>query len=152
VRWTGLVNAAAIGTTLEKNAGCDGCPDAGAVSEQQIASGDGAMQFTMAEQPTLRLIGFSTGSSGGQWQQIQFGLRLEGSTVEVRESGVYKSDIVVASGDTLEIRVDGGAVRYLKNGAVFYTSNQPPQYPLLVDSSLFTAGATMVDVAIRQGS
>ncbi|HEY9420514.1 MAG TPA: hypothetical protein VIW92_03795, partial [Thermoanaerobaculia bacterium] len=46
VIWTSLVNATASGGTLQKTGGCDGCPDAGAISQQQIASGDGAVLFT----------------------------------------------------------------------------------------------------------
>src|SRR5687767_3260902 len=37
VRWMSLINASANGEGLIKTAGCDGCPDASAVSEQQIS-------------------------------------------------------------------------------------------------------------------
>jgi hypothetical protein len=39
-------------------------------------------------------------------------------------------------------------VKYLKNGTVFYTSVAAPTYPLLVDSSLYTVGATFTNTVI----
>src|SRR6185503_1640645 len=41
VVWTSAVNVAVSGSTVTKSAGCDGCFDAGAVSQQTIASGNG---------------------------------------------------------------------------------------------------------------
>lgn len=40
VVWTNVVNATATGNTLQKTSGCDGCPDAGATSQQTITSGE----------------------------------------------------------------------------------------------------------------
>src|SRR5207302_6254020 len=47
VVWVSTVNATPSGSTLMKIAGCDGCGDAGAISQQTIASGDGYVQFSM---------------------------------------------------------------------------------------------------------
>ena len=35
-----------------------------------------------------------------------------------------------------------------KNGVLFYTSGVAPSYPLLVDTALFTQGATLRDVVL----
>jgi hypothetical protein len=152
VRWVDLVNAAAASGTLQKTAGCGGCADAGAASEQQIASGDGALKFTAAEAATSRIVGLSAGNSGTTAAEIQFGIRLWPGMAEVRESGVYRKDIRYVAGDRFEVRVEGGVVRYLKNDIVFHTSTRPPQYPLLVDASLSTVGATLTHVMIKRGS
>lgn len=40
VVWTDPANVTAGGNSLEKTSGCDGCEDAGAVSQPQIVSGD----------------------------------------------------------------------------------------------------------------
>ena len=152
VRWTNLVNVEASGGTLRKTGGCDGCPDAGATSEQQIGSGDGGLEFTASEAHTLRVVGLSWGQSGTQPEEIKYGLRLQGGVAEVRESGVYKGDIRFAEGDVFAIQVSGGVVQFLKNGNVFHTGEVAPQYPLIVDSSLYNTSATIADVKIRTGS
>ena len=40
-------------------------------------------------------------------------------------------------------------VVYLKNGALYYTSRLEVVYPLLVDTSLSSLGATLKDVTIK---
>jgi RHS repeat-associated protein len=46
------------------------------------------------------------------------------------------------------VAVEGGAVKYYKNGTLLYTSTVTPQYPLLVDTSLNTAGTSVTNVVI----
>jgi hypothetical protein len=46
------------------------------------------------------------------------------------------------------VAVANGIVKYSKNGIVFYTSGQTPTYPLLVDTWLFSQGATLQNVVI----
>ena len=148
VSWTSVVNANASGNNLMKSGGCDGCADAGAVSAQQISSGDGYVEFTTTESGTLRFIGLSSGNSGTSGEEIKFALRLQGGTAEVRESGTYKSETSFSAGDTLRIAIAGGKVQYSKNGSVFYTSAAAPSYPALVDTSLFNANAELWNVMI----
>ena len=138
--------------TLQKVVGCSGCADAGASSEQLITAGDGSMRFVASETATSRVIGLSTGNTGTGADEIRFGLRLRSGIVEVRESGVYRKDVPFATGDVFELRAQGGVVRYLKNGVVFYTSSRSIVYPLLVDTSLSTTGATLGSVTIKKGS
>ena len=66
------------------------------------------------------------------------------------ESGISRGVFggVPVDGDRFEVAVEGGVVRYLKNGAVFYTSGVAPAYPLLVDTALYTPGATIVNVVL----
>ncbi len=151
VRWVESINVATTANTLRKTAGCGGCGDAGAVSEQRITAGDGVLRFTASETTTSRIVGLSAGNSGTAAGEIQFGIRLWSGLAEVRESGVYRKDVRFVAGDSFEVRVEAGVVRYLKNGAVFYTSTRPPQYPLLVDSSFSTVGATLTEVMIKLG-
>ena len=77
-----------------------------------------------------------------------FAFRLQAGTVEVREAGVYKSELPFVSGDTLRVSLVQGAVSYSKNGSVFYTSTTPAVYPLLVDTALYDFDATLADVVI----
>ncbi|HEX4961881.1 MAG TPA: hypothetical protein VF173_13650 [Thermoanaerobaculia bacterium] len=39
-------------------------------------------------------------------------------------------------------------MKYYKNGVLFYTSAAAPTYPLLVDTSLLSAGATVTDATM----
>jgi hypothetical protein len=146
VNWTSAANVAVNGNSLVKNGGCGGCPDAGAVSAQQI-SGDGYVEFS-GQGDGLRFIGLSSGNNGTDPSEIRFALRLQGTTAEVRESGGYRSETSFSSGDTLRISVAGGRVEYSKNGGVFYTSSTQASYPLLVDTSFFDANASVNNVVI----
>jgi hypothetical protein len=46
------------------------------------------------------------------------------------------------------VAVESGVVVYSRNGSVFYTSGVAPTYPLLVDTSIHTNGATISNVFI----
>lgn len=148
VTWTSVVNATVTGSSIEKTGGCDGCDDAGAVSQEQISSGDGYFEFTASETDKLRLAGLSHGNSGTGYADIDFALRLSAGNAEVRENGVYKADTPFVSGDRLRVAVVGGAVEYSKNGVVFYTSGESPTYPLLVDTALLGLGSTVTDAVL----
>jgi hypothetical protein len=149
VRWVSLVNASASSGTLRKTGGCSGCADAGAASEQRIASGGGSVQVTASDIAPSRTFGLSVGNTGTSAEEIRYGIRLSSGYAEVRESGVYKSDRTFVSGDRFEVRLSGGVVSYLKNGTAFYTSSRSVSYPMLVDASLSTAGATLNDAVFR---
>lgn len=149
VVWTSLVNATASSGSLQKTGGCDGCPDAGAISQQQIASGNGAVSFTATETSTLRIVGLSHGNTDTGFSDVDFGIRLGPGYAEVRENGVYRADTPIAAGDRFKVAVEAGVVKYYKNGVRFYTSAKAPTYPLLVDSSLLGAGATVTNAVIE---
>ena len=51
----------------------------------------------------------------------------------------------------LRVAVVGGVVKYSKNGVVFYTSTKVPVYPLLVDTALYSVGATLNNALISSG-
>lgn len=145
MRWTNGVNVSVSGGTLQKAGGCSGCADAGASSEQRIASGDGGMQFTAGDASTLRFIGLTAGAASHNPSEIQFALRIQGGVAEVRESGAYRSDVRIAAGDILGIYVVGGAIHYAKNGNVFHSSGTPVRYPLAIDTSLYDANSVIHD-------
>jgi hypothetical protein len=141
--WTELVNATVNGNTLTKTSGCDGCSDAGAVSDQEITTGDGYLEITVDETQKLRYVGLSTSQQGTGASQIDFALGLQGGYAEVRENGAYRSDTPISAGDVLRIRVAGGTVTYARNGSVFHTSSATPAYPLRTYVTLFSIGSTI---------
>jgi hypothetical protein len=149
VVWTSLVNATASGGSLQKSGGCDGCDDAGAISQQQIASGNGAVLFTATETDKIRYVGLSHGNTDTRVADIDFAIRLGQGIAEVRENNVYRTDTPLTAGDLFKVAVEGGAVKYYKNGALYYTSTVAPTYPLLVDTSLLSAGATVTNATMQ---
>lgn len=119
-----------------------------AISQQQIASGDGAVSFTATETSTIRYVGLSHGNTDTGAVDIDFAIRLGPGYAEVRENNVYRADTPIAAGDRFKVAVEGGVVKYFKNGVLFYTSAIAPTYPLLVDSSLLSAGATVTNATM----
>jgi hypothetical protein len=77
VVWTGLANATATANSLKKTGGCGGCDDAGGYSQQQIASGNGYVQFTASEVAALRFVGLSRNAAGTRGPGINFAIRLQ---------------------------------------------------------------------------
>jgi len=150
VTWTSLVNVTATPGELHKTGGCSGCPDAGAVSSQTIASGDGELAFVPGDTQALRVIGLGSGNAGTSAEEILFGMRVQDGRVEVREKGAYRAERAITGGDTLRITVRAGSVSYSVNGAVLYGSTVAPAYPLLVDTSLFDLGASLSAVTLSR--
>jgi hypothetical protein len=148
VAWTNRINVTATGNSLKKTSGCDGCADAGAVSQQQIASGNGYMEFTVSETGLVRFVGFNNSNAGTSTTEIPFAFKLVSGYAEARERGQYRSDVPVVTGDVLRISVQSGVVKYAKNGVVFYTSSAAPSYPLMVDTALTSLNATINNVKI----
>ncbi len=149
--WTALVGVSVNGSSLTKTTASG--VNSGAVSTQQITSGDGYVELTASETNTYRMFGLSNGNTDASYQDIDFGLDLApAGTLYVFEKGVNKGSFgSYATGDLLRVAVLGGVVRYSRNGSVFYTSAQPPSYPLLVDTWLYYAGATLNNVVIAAG-
>ncbi len=157
VVWTNIVNATATGNTLQKTAGCDGCPDAGATSQQTITSGDGYMEFTVGAVTGQRFAGLSNGNTGSGFTEIDFAFRLWGvaasGNLDVQENGTYRFlGATYVAGDVLRVSVESGAVKYYKNGVLLYTSTVAPVYPLLVDTSLLSTNAAVNNAVISFGS
>src|SRR5262245_43941086 len=72
VVWTNPVNASIVNGSLQKTTGCDGCDDAGAISQQALVQGDGFVEFTVGESNTLWTAGFSHGNTDTTYSDIDF--------------------------------------------------------------------------------
>jgi hypothetical protein len=152
VSWTSLIQAVSSGATVSKNGGCNGCADSGALSTQEIGSGDGYFEFTTANNRPLRFVGLGTRNTGTTGNEIKFALRIQKGVAEVRESGAAKGHVRFAAGDALRIAVANGRVNYSKNGKVFYQSATAVSYPLVVDTALYEAGAEVSNATITATS
>jgi YD repeat-containing protein len=149
VTWTNLVGVTASGNSLSKSA-ADGWGNAGAVSLQAISSGDGYVETTVSEITTYRMFGLSNGDSHQNYTDIDFALYLiPGGYIQVYEGGAYRGQFgTYNAGDHVRVAVEGGLVKYSKNGVILYTSTVAPTYPLLIDTSLYSAGATITNAVI----
>lgn len=149
VIWTSLVGVTANGNSLTDVAATG--TNAGAVSTQRITSGDGYVEFTASETTSNRLLGLSNGNTDASYPDVDFGLGLRtGAAIFIFESGVNRGAFgTYQTGDVLRVAVVGGVVKYFKNGALLYTSTRTRTYPLLVDTWLYTQGATLNNVVIQ---
>ncbi len=153
VVWTNLVNVTASGNTLQKLPGGTWDWDAGAVSTQTVPSGeDGWAEATVAEHYTYWAFGLSNGNSGQGYWDIDYAFGIWSDELWVIEGGVDQAEVgYVVEGDRLRIQVEGGVVRYLRNGQEVWVSSATPTFPLLVDTSIAEPGAAIVNVTIKSG-
>jgi subtilisin family serine protease len=129
------------GTSVLKTVGCDGCSDAGGISRQQITSGDGYAEFTFGD-TSFKEIGLHPAGTWFQAWIVQYGFITWPTYVEVRENGVYRTDVSSAPGDVFRVQITAGRVTYLKNGVVLYTSSQAVSYPLAMQVRLSALNST----------
>jgi hypothetical protein len=150
VAWTDVVGVTAdtvdgLGKTAPETAF-----NAGAVSVATLA-GDGFVEFTTGESTSDKAIGLSTGNGGQGLADIDFAIRLNASgRASIDEGGINRGGIgPYAAGDVFRVQAEDGVVTYWRNGKLKYTSALAPSFPLLVDTSLRTPGATLTDVRIE---
>ena len=151
VLWTNTVNASIVNGSLRKTAGCDGCDDAGATSQQALIQGDGFVEFTVGEANTLWAAGFSHGDTDTTYGDIDFAFLFNGGGwAAVFENGIYQDggDTPYVPGDVFRVAVVAGKVQYSINGRILHESQTAAQYPLMLDASLFTLGATVANARI----
>src|SRR5262249_30647918 len=146
--WTNTVNVSVVNGSLQKTAGCDGCDDAGATSSESLVQGDGFVEFAVGELNTLWAAGLSHDNADTGYADIDFAFRFNGGGwADVIENGIYQNggDTPYAPGDVFRVAVVGGKVEYSRNGVVLRQSTAEPQYPLVLDASLGTLGATIAN-------
>ncbi|MEX0739686.1 MAG: hypothetical protein WD071_10125 [Pseudohongiella sp.] len=146
VDWGRVLNVRVDGGWLVKSAGCQGCPDSGAISAKIAAGGSARMTFTADSTDPLLFAGFTRSQSIPDASSLDFGLRLQNGIAEVREYGAHRADTSFRSGDSFSIAVRNGKIEYSRNGAVFYTSSNRSTQPLYSGVSFFGLGAALRDV------
>ena len=153
VSWTNTVGVSVNGNSLTKTA-ATGWPTAGATSTQSIAAGDGYMEITVPDTTTHRFLGLSNGNSSSDYPDVDFAIHpVIGGTIYIFEGGTSRGTFgSYTAGDVLRVGVEGGVVKYRKNGTLLYTSTVAPTYPLLVDSTLYATGDTLSNVVINSGA
>ena len=146
------------GDALTKT-GADGW-DGGAISAQRITSGDGYIEFTTAEKNKTKMAGLGNGDVPEHYKDIAYAIYpYTDGNVWIFENGVCKQGpagtgclqtklIPWSVGETFRVAIESGVVKYYKNASLLYTSLVKPAYPLGVDASLYSTGATLSNVRI----
>jgi hypothetical protein len=147
VVWANAVGVSVSGNSLTKTAAAGW--NAGASSTTALLSGDGYVEFTVSETTTDRMLGLSNKDVDQNYTSIRFAADLTSSgALLVYEMGVNRGSFgTYATGDVVRVAVESGVVTYRRNGALLYTSTAAI-YPLLVDTSLSTSGATLGNVVV----
>jgi hypothetical protein len=148
VAWTNLVNVTDSAGTLQLPTGVGW--NAGAVSTQTL-SGDGYVEYPVSSLGDYVMFGLGTGDTDQGYADIEHAVYTYPPTGQlyIYEAGVYRAwGGSYAVGDKLRVAVEGGAVKYRKNGVLLYSSTVPPTYPLNVDTSLYSTGATVAGAKI----
>ncbi len=97
---------------------------------------------------TLWVVGLGVTESGTARTDVDYGFRISGGALEVRESGEWRtSSGTVVNGDVISIFVDSGTLEYRHNGAPVYTSTYAGSPPFYVDSA-FKDGVIAIDVSV----
>ena len=153
VTWTNAVGVSVNGNSLTKTA-ATGWGNAGATSAQSITAGDGYVELTLPDTTTHRFFGLSNGNSNSDYTDVDFAIHpVVGGTIFIYEGGISRGTFgSYTTGDVLRVAVEGGVVKYRKNGVLLYTSAVTPTFPLLVDSALYGTGNTLSNVVLSLGA
>jgi hypothetical protein len=126
-----------------------GWGNSGAASTVELPAGDGAVEYTATETSTHRVLGLSNGDATRDRPDIDFALAAGAGTITVYEEGTSRGSFgAYAVGDRLRVAVENGVVKYYRNASLLYTSGQAIQYPLLVDTALYTSGTALTDISV----
>jgi hypothetical protein len=151
VQWVtagaGFANVTMTGSTVKKTGGSGAAWDAGTYSVQRLTSGDGYVQFVVADVAALVMCGFNSDPmTDASFSSIDFALYAATGDFLVYENGTlkYTGTGEAPLGTVLRVQVESGGtvVKYYANGALKYTAITPTiTYPLYADCSIFTANA-----------
>ncbi|MBP6703469.1 MAG: hypothetical protein KBH14_09570 [Vicinamibacteria bacterium] len=147
--WTRLAGVSVNGTSLVRGSGPP-LWNAGAISVPVLSAGDGYVEFDATETTSYRMLGLGRGDVNQGFPDLEWAVYLTGNgAFQLFESGVAKTGpMPYATGDRFRVAVESGIVTYRHNGTLSYTSDVPPTYPLVVDTSMYTPGATLANARL----
>lgn len=153
VVWSSHINTASVGTNggLQKTAGATGSYDAEALSSKRILA-DGAVNFKVAYGHYI-LVGFNGHSFDRNWTELDHAIHPhQNGSCYVVESGAYKLDIGPYTANTVfTIEREGVVVRYRKDGALVYTSQNPSIGAVVLDNCFYQVGTAITEARYNTG-
>lgn len=148
VQWQKTSNVTQSGTRITKTSGCDGCGDAGSISEQALNADHAHMEFTVGSSWALMNAGFTMRQTIPTGNDFALGLRLQSGMAEVREWGNYRAEIRYQEGDRFSISIRDGRAYYALNGSVFHSVEYTERRRLFAATSLYNRDAAVENVTV----
>ena len=148
VAWTNPILASVTGNSIQKTGGCNNCPDAGGVSQQQISASGSWVRFkpvvNATAGPSLAVGLASSPSAPPNISQINYGFSVwPNNTWEIRELGTYKTDGAWTAGAEFKIAIESGSVKYYVGGTLVRTT------PLVSGSYKLAASLLNIGVSVE---
>ncbi|NEN24748.1 T9SS type A sorting domain-containing protein [Cryomorpha ignava] len=122
----------------------------GGVYSQNFVTNNGYFELQTGELNSRKMVGLSSSDGGSPESSIQFAFYIEwGGSLRVYENGNWRAGVGnMNTTDKLRIHVDNGVVKYYKNDALLYVSDQTPTLPLIADGTIQDIGATITNAVI----
>ncbi len=135
-------------STLTKT-GIDNRWTSGGSSTKAIASGDGYAEFTVQDANIYWMAGLSNGDSSPYWEDIDYAIYVcgNGSAYAFHMGDKYWLGRYDA-GTVFRVEIKGTDVLYKVNGVTKAQQPATLNYPLLLDSSIYTPGAAVSNAVI----
>jgi len=149
VTWTNLVLATdGGGSTLTKSSAYTTW-DAGGSSLRAIASGDGYVEYTVTQAGVYTMAGLSHGDTSTLWQDIDYAMytHANGLVYAYDDAGKHWLGSYTA-GTVLRAEIAGGSIVYKIDGAIVHQHATTPNYPLVLDASVYTPSAAIGEAVI----
>lgn len=148
--WENDVGVSVVGTDLTKTA-ATGWGNSGAATSGSLAN-DGYVEFTSNEATTYKMAGLSNGDVNQGFADIDYAFYLRGNgTLQVYEGGFLVQNVgTYTAGDVFRIEATSSSVVYSVNGTPVRTTLTSPTFPLLVDTALYTNGATLTNFVLAE--
>lgn len=126
----------------------------GGAASMNTVDNNGYFQFTATENNTSRMAGLSNVNANSNFNTIQYAIYLRNDGLwEVYESGNGRGNFgSYNAGDVFRVSIDNGVVRYSRNGAIVYSSNITPSFPLIADVSINSINGTVSNAKIANNS
>jgi RHS repeat-associated protein len=154
VRWAKQICAVANGNavTKQEDYACLGTDwDSGASSTRAIVSGDGWVEFGFYQWQGATVAGLGIDDTATTIADVEWGIyRDADGACWVVESGFTMASL--PCGAVYRVAVEGGHVKYYRDGGLYYTSARLPSYPLRFDVAMTLAGWSGVAGARISGS
>ena len=150
VQWHTTRNVTLASGRITKTTGCEGCADAGAVSEQRLDAGPATLEFTIPSTGPMMVVGFTRSQSIPKSKALLLALRFQNGIAEVRERDIYRADIGYVQGDRFSITIVGDKVKYARNGVVFHTSTRTIAYPLFAGTAHYNLGSAVERLVLQK--